>query len=130
MKKSELVTGMVVTTRSKEKFMVFKGIESIYTDFKHGEHEDCLVSLDELSVWNSLVNYHENLYYAGTLGSDADIMKVEIINHPCDFQTIFVKKETQKNLTLLWEREEVKEVTMAEIEKKFGCKIKIVERKE
>lgn len=31
---------------------------------------------------------------------------------------------------LLWERKEVKEVTMAEVEEKFGCKVKIVKEKE
>ena len=31
---------------------------------------------------------------------------------------------------LLWERKEVKEVTISEIEEKFGCKVKIVKEKE
>jgi len=29
-------------------------------------------------------------------------------------------------LILLWERQEIKEITMTEIEEKFGCKVKIV----
>lgn len=34
---------------------------------------------------------------------------------------------TKSVMALLWERSEVKEVTVEEVEQKFGCKVKIVE---
>ena len=34
-----------------------------------------------------------------------------------------------KDITWDWEREEVKEVTMADVEEKFGCKVKIIKEK-
>ena len=44
------------------------------------------------------------------------------IQHPIDLHTTV----TNSCMRLLWERTSVKEVTMAEIEEKFGCKVKIV----
>ena len=33
---------------------------------------------------------------------------------------------TESCMTLLWKRQETKEVTMAEVEAKFGCRVKII----
>lgn len=52
--------------------------------------------------------------------SENDIMKVLLIENYTVFSEI-------ADCNTLWEREEVKEVTMAEIEEKFGCKVKIIE---
>ena len=37
-----------------------------------------------------------------------------------------LEKDLPFEMDILWERSEVKEVTMAEVEEKFGCKVKIV----
>ena len=125
MTKSELKTGMIVTLRSGQKYMVFRDIFTHYTrnvssfDFS----EDCIVSLTISGSWNGLEYYNEDLTYNGALSESEDIMKVEVIDHPCDFQP---GKILDKRLRLLWERIEIKEVTMAEVEAKFGCRVKIV----
>ena len=94
------------------------------------------------------VNYNDDLTYntEDENLSDADIMKVLkyriISSHEAymrlitdivirrgsnwdDFKT-FNMKDRLKPFGWTWEREEVKEVTMDDIEKQFGCKIKIV----
>lgn len=63
--------------------------------------------------------YNENLIIeAGSAGFD--IVKIYDIISNLDYL------ENIETLDLLWERAEVKEVTMAEVEEKFGCKVKIV----
>lgn len=57
-----------------------------------------------------------------TMSGRKDIDIVQVFDH-LDFSSVL------DNSVLIWDRqreEEIKEVTMAEVEKKFGCKIKIV----
>lgn len=39
---------------------------------------------------------------------------------------IFKRTRRVNSCNKIWKRSEVKEVTMAEVEEKFGCKVKIV----
>lgn len=66
----------------------------------------------------SLHSYNNDLTYKEGGGSDFDIVKV--------FARINQFNETELNLVVVWERLEIKEITMAEVEEKFGCKVKIV----
>lgn len=43
---------------------------------------------------------------------------------------ILLSDVTPDEIAWNWEREEVKEVTMAEVEEKFGCKVKIVKEED
>ncbi len=45
------------------------------------------------------------------------------------FHTLFYRRLSNR-LFWNWEREEIKEVTMAEVEEKFGCKVKIVKEED
>ncbi len=67
-----------------------------------------------------LSDYDDNLIEIKTQNPRLDIVRVydEILNYEyLDYTT-----------HLLWERDACKEVTMAEIEQKFGCKVKIVNK--
>lgn len=98
-KKSDLTNRMVVECRNGNKYIVI---------------DDMLLSTNDYS-W--LLSYNGNLTMKQGL-SEYDIMKVYNRANSLDFNKYM--------LTLLWERQEVKEVTMAEVEEKFGCKVKIV----
>lgn len=66
-----------------------------------------------------LTEYDDNLIRKD-LDSVFDIMKVY------RRISVFSKKDNENSLELLWERPEIKEVTMSEVEEKFGCKVKII----
>ena len=72
--------------------------------------------------YGELQRYDDNLLHC--INSELDIVKIYT---PTD--TIGAALQNN-NLQLLWQRSEVKEVTMAEVERKFGCKVKIVEEEE
>ena len=109
--KSDLRNRMVVETRSGRRYMVI---------------DDRLLS-DTNYLWlNSHYDEH-NLFYHGynddlTMSSSAnlDIIKVyKEVNNLCVYGI----------LDLLWERKPIKEVTMSEVEEKFGCRVKIINDK-
>ena len=68
-----------------------------------------------------LSNYKENLIYENK-NAEFDIVKIYDTISNLDHLEIIGA------LDLLWERPEleVKEVTMSEVEEKFGCKVKII----
>lgn len=102
-KKSDLKNRMVVEYRNGERRMVVDNMLIGYSQYG---------DLDE---------YNNDLSYKGTFPKDLDIVRVypEI--------TTFRRKYDKIDLAMpIWERQEAKEVTMAEVEEKFGCKVKIV----
>lgn len=127
MTKSELKTGMIVTTRDGMEYVVFRNAIYIY-DNKNGTSNDILVNAQS-HHWNDLKYYNEDLTYHGRYSLDDkfikenEIVKVEIPDHPYSFMDLSFEKHKRK---LIWKREIVKEVTMADVEEKFGCKVKII----
>lgn len=110
---NDLKTGMIVTTRNGNSYIVmrdFLGDISVLA----GISDNKTISRQ----WINMIWYEQDL-------TCTDISRLDIISvyssDPCD---IDIKKG------LIWERKEYKEVTMHEIEEKFGCKVKIVEDKE
>ena len=111
--KSDLKDRMVVETRDGDKYILI---------------DDRLLS-DTNYLWlNSHYDEH-NLFHHGynddltmSSGANWDIVKVyEEVN--C---LNFDENNPFCSLSLLWERKPVKEVTMAEVEEKFGCRVKII----
>ena len=104
----DLKTGMVVTLRNGASNIVMR-------DFIN--EGDLLVNMSENKVigWLYLNDYTTDMKYKDV---DAfDVMQV----YRARFYCISSKE------ALLWERkDDYKEVTMQEIEEKFGCKVKIV----
>lgn len=73
----------------------------------------------------SLDEYSFNLLHL-TNNSSWNIMKVT--KPISDLRAVYNPAVIQ-HLDFIWEREEVKEVTMSEVEEKFGCKVKIINDK-
>lgn len=122
MKKSELMTGMIVETREGKEYVVFIDVcKTRYVlENYNGGNNSVLVNNN---AWLSLDDYEDNMLHSSK-DNLFDIMKVYIPNHPYSFINISYEK-SQRNL--IWKRvEEAKEMTMEELEKHFGCKVKIV----
>jgi hypothetical protein len=117
MTKSDLRTGMVVESRDGFIGVVLKntvaedGIRWIVTN--SGNLLNCWEELDE--------GFNDNLTAVDD-DVDSDIIKIYLPQDCSDYTTICAYQEHN----LVWERDEVKEVTIKDIEDKFGCKVKIV----
>ena len=105
--KSDLKNRMVVEYRNGKRRMVVDDV--LVGNTQYGELKEYN---DDLS-WNG--------GYNGTFASVLDIVKVY-----SEINVFEGKDDIVKLGTPIWERHEVKEVTMAEVEEKFGCKVKIV----
>ena len=110
---NDLKTGMIVKTREGKYNIVMR-------DFI-----DCGDILAGLSCNNkisetctSLSNYNQDMTYP-------KLPSLDIVNVYAS--SVYSADTTTR---LLWERNEYKEVTMKEIEEKFGCKVKIVGNEE
>lgn len=114
MTKKDLRTGMVVTYNNGEKRTVFC---DVYT------HTGSTDYVSNGNVWNELCNFNEDL--TSRILGDMDIVKVEILTdrtHIC-----YDPNELSKHkLKTIWEREEVKQMTVAEIEAILGHKVEII----
>lgn len=97
--KADLKNRMVVECRNGGRYMLV---------------DDRLLSNDG---YNFLYSYDEDLIIRNREVKEYDIMKVYAKINNLDLESAN---------DILWERLEVKEITMSEIEEKFGCKIKIV----
>lgn len=99
-KKSDLKDGMVV-------------------EYKYGQKR-----LVAGSILIGTYGYNELYYYNEDLCTDTDETTIYKVYDTVSSLKDFDKKE----LKLLWERKPkvIKEVTIEDIEKKFGCKVKIV----
>lgn len=108
--KSDLKNRMVVETREHLFYIVIGS---------------CLVGVSDSINLNSYNKYLQNFHYY-----EKDIVKVyEPVNRLDGFIRQPIDSHitaTNSFMTLLWERQETKEVTMAEVEEKFGCKVKII----
>ena len=117
MKKSDLKTGYIVTTREGEEYMVYLNVDTLFT-----QNDDIIVKSTG-RCWNKLQFYKEDLTYYDSESERYDIVKVEKANHPYCLQDMNYDRSFRETL---WEREEPKEMTVAEIEKLLGYPVKIV----
>lgn len=122
MRLSDLKTGMIVTTRDGEEFVVF--LNCCVPECKVFSKKGYLSNI-EINSWIKLDSFNDEMKcMSEVLGNSLDIVKVEVPFHPYSFQNPSYEKDRRK---LLWQEEsEIKEVTMSEVEEKFGCKVKIV----
>lgn len=105
--KSDLKNRMVVEYRNGYRRMVVDDV--LVGNTRYGD----------LKEYNDDLSYNGG--YNGTLDSELDIVKVY-----SEINVFGNKDDIRKLGTPIWERSEVKEVTMSEVEEKFGCKVKIV----
>lgn len=110
MKLNDLKTGMIVTTRAGNSYIVMRDFID-YGDVLAGLSCNNIIS----DTWISLSAYNKDMTHPAL--PNIDIMSV--------YASSVYSADTPTKL--LWERKEYKEVTMKEVEEKFGCKIKIIE---
>lgn len=111
MKKSDLIAGKhVVETSDGAKYLIFDSKEG---KFMFGIHYGLI----------DLERYHEDLT-RNSADKKYDITKVYELKCPASQYSI--KERCEEYLTLVWERTEPKEMTMAELEEELGYKVKIV----
>lgn len=110
MTKSDLKSGMIVTLRNGEEYVVI---------LNHAFYPNGVIASFAGEVkWDELDEYTDDLVCRAAV-RDFDIVKIQVP------KSSYIGYE-KHNRTTLWEREEVKKVTIEEIEKKFGCKVEIV----
>lgn len=121
MTKSELKTGMIVTRRDGKKMTVYRNCACSFA----GEiHNDVLVDASD-KTWHTLDYYTEDLINDKGY-HEFDIVKVELVNHPYDFNKYPFDAKINKTL---WERSDAQKLTVADIEKILGYKVEIVAEK-
>ena len=105
--KSDLEVGMFVKLRDGRIYLVLKLYDELYLTKTNGYCIDLKCYNEDLTTKNCRSIDIMGIY----LPKETDCLSYYFL---CD------------NLELIWEREEVKELTMEDIEKIVGCKVKIV----
>ena len=121
MTKSELKTGMIATMRNGKKLTVYRNCAC---SFAHPNHNDVFVDASN-SSWSSFNSYTEDLK-SKSGHVELDIVKVELVHHPYDYNKYPNFAIVDK---VLWTREETKKLTVEEIESILGYKVEIVSEK-
>lgn len=123
MKLSDLKTGMIVTWRNGVECVVMIDYESqsaierkIFVNAKDKHWLPFGYYGEDMKMMRDHEDFCDD-------DNEYDIVKVELATHPYSFLDLEYEKGKRK---LLWKEKAVKEVTMSEIEEKFGCKVKIV----
>ena len=116
MKKSDLKTGMVVETRYGEKYLVM-----LNPDYKNMELINFKGGYMPLYYYNNELIFTEQ----SVLGFDVGFDVVKVYSVGWTIRDLLTDKECME-FKLIWERNEPKEMTIEEIEKELGYKIKIV----
>lgn len=114
MKKSELLTADVVLSSKGSYGIVLKGTSNgnLIKWFKNNKDE-------VIHKFRSFDMLNEDLSFK--YNSDNRVIRVYRVTDPHDMSTMAAINDKY----LIYE-EQVKEVTMADLEKKYGCKVKIV----
>lgn len=111
MEKSDLKTGYVIETRAKQRGVVMLGTTN--GDIIAGNREET----DFEKIWYPLDSYEDDLTHGSN--EDYDIVKVY------EFSSNQTGASIKDVGSLIWERKEVKEYTMEELQKLVGHEFKI-----
>ena len=114
--KSDLKTGMVVEYRNGSRRIVFRDYQGTGKDLLIGDR------------WASLNDYPEDLADDDDGDRDYDIVKVYNAKDFCATLRLLDKKCC--DYEVVWERKEIKEVTLEQIAEKFGVDVKNLRIKE
>ena len=110
--KSDLRTGMKVTTREGIEYIVLLNVKHECSDDK-----DIIVGVTDIDNWLRLDSYNDNLTFKDRMMRELDIIDVKVPFHLANLIA------DTKSLEWSFQR---KEMTQAEIEKILGYKIKII----
>lgn len=125
MKKSDLRTGMIVTLRNGNEYVFFKNFITT-SDYSMRTSADGVFVYGQKKMWMMVSDYNNELLMKERGSSQFDVMKVEMVGHPYSFMDPTYEKNYRK---LVWERQEAKKMTVAEIEAILGYKIEVVSEK-
>lgn len=110
MKKSELKTGHIVEIRDGSRYFFMK--DCVY------DSDHCGIGSDGRNWRSSWLNEDLTSY----ITDDSTVMRV----YECPPYKLF-KPAREDDMTLIWERKEVEEMTIEEICKALGKEIKVIE---
>lgn len=111
--KNDLRSGDVVETRSGDKFLVLSDAQ--WPHYFRG------VKINGVPRWIDLLDYAEDMTCEST--RDLDIMKVWRVECPDDQPW----NMSTDDMELIFEREDIREMTMSELKRFLGFTVKIVE---
>lgn len=112
----DLKTGMIVTVRGGDKYLILKNAP---------DHENIYFIGVRKNGWINSVGYDKNLKY--NEDSTFDIVKVEVVRREM-YLTHF--EDHPEELKVIWEERPAVKLTVAEIEARLGYKIEIVSKEE
>lgn len=116
MKLSDLKAGKhVIEIRSGEKFLVAENKNGVIFGI-------CLNGRNYFSALDS-TGYDDNLTFLNSYKNN-DIVKIYEIDNSCTFEYL------ENNLSLIWERKEVKKMTVSEICEELGYEVEIVKKEQ
>lgn len=119
MELKDLKTGMRIILRNGGEYIVLK---DVITPYEHGK-EDMYILID--GGWMSSDSYNNDLTCKGN-SKDFDIMEVYAQHNGKYLNGDILERDAIKNMDLIWQRKETKEMTVSEIEKELGYSIKII----
>lgn len=114
----------------KEKLMVKADLKT--GDIVKLRSGDICICLGDTITWpNRCTSFKLSRYTDDLKHCEASKYDIMYVRHqpPISLRDLESVFSGMRHLCWDWEREEVKEVTMAEIEEKFGCKVKIVKER-
>ena len=118
MELKDLKTGMRIILRNGQELIVLKDVVT-----PNDKQEGIYISIN--GGWLSNDNYNNDLTCKGE-NRKYDIMKVYAQNRGSFIDGTVLRKNAIRYMDLIWERVEVKEMTVSEIEEKLGYPIKII----
>lgn len=104
MKKADLKSGMVIEVRSGDRYLVLRDNKKL--TFMNA---NCKSYIDSRNLGKDMLRLTYN---------NLDIMRV--------FDKVSILNDVQNTTCLLWERKEVKKMTLAEIENELGYKVEVI----
>ena len=110
--KSDLRTGMKVTTMEGVEYIVLLNVKHEYSDAK-----DIMVGVTDIDNWLRLDSYNNNLTFKDRAMKELDIIDIKVPYHLANL--------IADTKSLEWGFQK-KEMTQAEIENILGYKIKII----
>ena len=132
MKKSDIRNGMHVITNDGTEYVIISGIEACGQIEDNNTANIIMVNMNKYGGWMPFDDYDDDLYFHDPEGEDEYDKDYDIktVYAPRYYGwTIFpVNDDTSIGKFIkVWEREHVKKMTKAEIEKELGYKIDIVD---
>lgn len=122
MTKADLRTGMIVTLRNGEEYMVYRNYVTTWTN-KYQYGFDCIVNITGEGGWQDLSNdFTDGL--TSKSNCKWDIIKVEEAPHPFAFISPDYERDERR---VLWQRDTVRKYTFNQLKEILGHDFELVE---